>query len=175
VKRALMIVGGLSLALVAACGGSSTPGGSSSGGGGTSPASSSGTVATGSTSLGTVLTNSQGLTLYYFTPEKGSNVVCASSNACITTWPPLISSSGAPSAPSGASGMFAVATLPNGTAEVTYNGWPLHTYSGDSTAGQTSGQGIQGMWFAATPGLTAAGSSGAGSGSTPTATPGSGY
>ena len=172
-KRALMIVGGLSLALVAACGGSSTPGGSSSGGGGTSPAS-SGTVATGSTSLGTVLTDTRGFTLYYFTPEKGAKVVCASSNACNTTWPPLLSSSGAPSAPSGVSGTFAVATLPNGTAEVTYNNWPLHTYSGDSTAGQTSGQGSGGTWFAATPGLTAAGG-GAGAGSTPTSTPGYGY
>ena len=172
-KRALMIVGGLSLALVAACGGSSTPGGSSSGGGGTSPAS-SGTVATGSTSLGMVLTNSQGFTLYYFTPEKGATVVCASTSACNTTCPPLTSSSGAPSAPSGVSGTFGVVTLPNGTAEVTYQNWPLHTYSGDSAAGQTNGQGIQGMWFAATPGLTAAGG-GAGSGSTPTMTPGYGY
>ncbi len=167
-----MILGGLSLALVAACGGSSTTtGGSSSGG------SSSGTVATGSTSLGTVLTNSQGFTLYYFMPEQGGKIVCASTSACNTTWPPLLSSSGAPSAPSGVSGTFGVATLPDGTAEVTYQNWPLHIYSGDGAAGQTNGQGIQGMWFAATPGLTATGSgSGAGSGSTPTATPaGGGY
>ena len=44
----------------------------------------------------------------------------------------------------------------------------------NGAAGQTNGQGIQGMWFAATPGLTAAGG-GAGSGSTPTSTPGYGY
>jgi predicted lipoprotein with Yx(FWY)xxD motif len=172
VKRVLMIVGGLSLALVAACGGSSTTtGGSSSGG-----SAASGTVATGSTSLGTVLTNSAGFTLYYFTPEKDGKIVCAADSACNTTWPPLVSSSGAPSAPSGASGTFGVATLPNGMAEVTYQNWPLHIYSGDSAAGQTNGQGIQGMWFAATPALTTAGSgSGAGAGSTPTATPGYGY
>jgi predicted lipoprotein with Yx(FWY)xxD motif len=171
-KRVLMIVGGLSLALVAACGGSST----STGGSSSSSSAASGTVATGSTSLGTVLTDSRGFTLYYFTPEKGAKIVCAGNSACNSTWPPLVSSSGAPSAPSGASGTFAVATLPDGTAEVTYQNWPLHTYSGDSAAGQTNGQGIQGMWFAATPALTAAGSgSGAGSGSTPTATPGYGY
>ena len=169
-KRVLMILGGLSLALVAACGGSSSPGGSSSGG------SSSSGVATGSTSLGTVLTNSQGFTLYYFTPEQGGKIVCASTSACNTTWPPLLSSSGAPSAPSGVSGTFGVATLPDGTAEVTYQNWPLHMYSGDGAAGQTNGQGIQGMWFAVTPGLTSTGSgSGAGAGSTPTATPGYGY
>src|SRR5579864_4250309 len=144
-KKALILAGALSA--IAACGGSSTPATSSSGGAGAGGAS---TVATGSTSLGMVLTNSQGFTLYYFTPEQGSKVVCAADTACNTTWPPLTSSSGAPAAPSGVNGTFATATLPNGQAEVTFNGWPLHTYSGDSAAGQTNGQGVEGKWFAAT-------------------------
>ncbi|MBV9101921.1 MAG: hypothetical protein JO198_12875 [Candidatus Dormibacteraeota bacterium] len=168
-KKQLTLAGALTaLSALAACGGSSSPAASSSGGAGSSGAS---TVATGSTSLGTVLTNSQGFTLYYFTPEQGSKVVCAATSACNGAWPPVTSSSGAPAAPSGVSGSFGVVTLPNGQAEVTYNGWPLHTYAGDSGAGQTNGQGIAGKWFAATPGLTASGSgSGSGSGgSTPSA------
>ena len=39
--------------------------------------------------------------------------------------------------------------------EVTYNGWPLHTFAGDTAAGQTNGQGIGSQWFAAKPGTTA--------------------
>lgn len=160
-KKALILVGALTT--LAACGGSSSTGTSSSSGGGGSNGSS--TIATGSTSLGMVLTDSRGLTLYYFTPEQGNKVVCASDSSCNGTWPPVTSSSGAPSAPSGVNGTFGVVTLPNGQAEVTFNGWPLHTYAGDSGAGQTNGQGIAGKWFAATPSLTSSGSgSGAGSG-----------
>ncbi len=36
----------------------------------------------------TVLTNAQGLTLYYFTPDTASKTVCAGS--CAQTWPPLL-------------------------------------------------------------------------------------
>ena len=56
--------------------------------------------------------------------------------------------------------------------EVTYNGWPLHTFSGDTAAGQTNGNGIGGNWFAAMPGTTAT-STGAAGGSGATATPSS--
>jgi predicted lipoprotein with Yx(FWY)xxD motif len=39
-------------------------------------------------------------------------------------------------------------TRPNGKMQVTYNGHPLYRYSGDTKAGQTSGQGIDGKWYA---------------------------
>jgi hypothetical protein len=64
---------------------------------------------------------------------------------------------GAPTAASGVTGTLAtVSVMVNGAAvtEVTYNGWPLHTYSGDTGAAQTNGNGVSGMWFAATPGTT---------------------
>ena len=38
----------------------------------------------------------------------------------------------------------------DGSTQVTYNGHPLYTYSGDSAAGQANGQGIGGVWFAVT-------------------------
>ena len=37
---------------------------------------------------------------------------------------------------------------------VTYDGWPLYTYTGDVTAGQTTGQGIDlngGDWYVMRP------------------------
>lgn len=152
--------------LLAACGGSaatgstSTPATSAAGGGASPSASASGprTIATGSTSLGTVLTTPQGLTLYYFTPEKGGTVACTGN--CATIWPPL-KASGTPSAPSGVTGSLATVQLADGSSEVTYNGWPLHTYASDTAPGQTAGQGVGGKWFVATPGLTASGGSGA--------------
>lgn len=166
----------VALGVLAACGGGGSSNSSSGGGAASSSAASSSAasssggssggsvVATGSTNLGTVLTNAQGFTLYYFVPEQGSKVVCTGS--CAMTWPPLVVT-GTPSAPSGASGTFATVTLSDGTTmEATYNGWPLHTYSGDTAAGQTNGQGIAGKWYAATPGLTANGGGTSSGGST---------
>ena len=50
---------------------------------------------------------------------------------------------------------------PDGTTQLTINGMPLYTYSGDSASGQASGQGIQGVWFA----VSASGSSTSAAGS----------
>ena len=171
------LLAGLTLAAgaLAACGGSSssstnTPAGAAatpSAPAGTAAAGGATTVSTGSTSLGTVLTNAQGLTLYYFTPEKGSVVACT--GGCASTWPPL-KASGNASGSSAVTGSLGTVALPDGSTQVTYNGWPLHTYAGDSASGQTNGQGIAGKWYAATPGLTASGPAAAAA-STPTANP----
>jgi predicted lipoprotein with Yx(FWY)xxD motif len=156
-------------AMLAACGAASTAG--------TAPPTTSGpsstgtTVTTATTSLGTVLTDSKGFTLYYFLPEK-SSTVGACTGGCLTVWPPLVVT-GAPTAATGATGTLAtVSVMLNGAAvtEVTYNGWPLHTYASDTAAGQTNGQGIMGKWFAAMPG-TSATSTGATTGSNSTPTP----
>ena len=109
------------------------------------PPSSGTTISTGTTSLGTVLTNSRGFTLYYFLPEKNSTIG-ACTGGCLTTWPPLVAT-GTPTAASGATGTLAtVSVMVNGAAatEVTYNGWPLHTFASDTAAGQTNGNGVIG-------------------------------
>ena len=167
-------------AALAACGSaaSSTSAPGNGSGGSTSP-----TVSTGTTTLGTVLTDARGMTLYYFLPEK-SGTLGACTGGCLTVWPPL-TVSGSPSAASAVTGTLGVVSVTvNGaaTSEVTYNGWPLHTYSGDSGPGQTNGQGIENMWFAAEPATTASetgatGASGTAPASTPTSTPigGNGY
>jgi predicted lipoprotein with Yx(FWY)xxD motif len=139
----------------------------------TSGAGSSGgtTVSTGTTSLGTVLTNSSGLTLYYFLPEKNSTIG-ACTGGCLTTWPPLVVT-GTPTYASGASGTLeTVSVMLNGAAvtEDTYNCWPLHTFASYTSAGQTTGQGVAGMWFAAMPSTTS-NSTGTTTGSKSTPTP----
>jgi predicted lipoprotein with Yx(FWY)xxD motif len=109
-------------------------------------------IATGSTSLGTVLTDARGLTLYYLTPEKGTHVVCT--GGCAATWPPLRASTpGAQPLPAGVSGTLATVSRPDGTAQVTYNGWPLYHFARDTAPGSVRGQGIGGVWFVAKPGL----------------------
>jgi predicted lipoprotein with Yx(FWY)xxD motif len=158
--------------VLAACGAAGNI--TSSSGTGGAASSSGSTIATKTTPLGTVLTDSRGFTLYYFLPEKNSTIG-ACTGGCLAIWPPLVVT-GTPTAASGATGTLAtVSVMVNGAAatEVTYNGWPLHTFASDTAAGQTSGNGVMGKWFAAMPGTTSTstGSTG-GSGSTPTPTPG---
>lgn len=126
-------------------------------------------IRVGNSSLGQVLTDKAGFTLYYFTPEQGSKLVC-DSGSCLDTWP-LVDVSGTPSAASAVSGRLTTISAPGGVTEVVYNGWPLHTYIMDTKPGDTKGQGIAGKWFAATPSLTAAGAgASAGASASPTGT-----
>jgi predicted lipoprotein with Yx(FWY)xxD motif len=159
-------------AVLAGCGAAATPSTSPSSGNGGSTAP---TVSTGTTSLGTVLTDSQGMTLYYFLPEKGGKLGACDAS-CLKTWPP-VTVTGSPTSSSGVTGTLGVASITvSGVAEseVTYNSWPLHRYAGDSSAGQANGQNIANVWFAAEPGTTSTETGATTSGSTsgtPTAAP----
>ena len=98
-----------------------------------------------------------GVTLYHLTTESGGSIQCTGS--CAGTWPPLLESGGAlPGESAGVTGKLGTITRPDGKVQITYDGMPLYTYSGDSQAGQANGQGIQGVWFAVT--ASASGSSG---------------
>jgi predicted lipoprotein with Yx(FWY)xxD motif len=162
----------LPVAALVACGSSST----SSGGAAAPPSQSSSTATSSSSSdtatsssaaavtvgsgsagsVGTVLVSAQGRTLYRFTPESNGSVACT--GACAGTWPPLTVPAGAqPQAQGSLSGKLATVQRPDGSMQVTYNGWPLYMYSGDSAAGTASGQGFGGKWFAVTPDQAAAG------------------
>ena len=59
---------------------------------------------------------------------------------------------GKPTASTALPGEVEVYKNANGN-QVIYNDHPLYTYSGDSAAGQTSGEGLFGKWFVATPDL----------------------
>jgi len=156
------------VALIAACGSSSPPASSST----SSPAgaaSASATHAPGvvimtrSTSKGTVLTNAQGMTLYWFAIDTPTMSKCT--GTCATYWPPVI---GKPTAAAGASlpAGFGTITRSNGQIQATYDGHPLYTYSGDTAAGQVSGNGLTasgGLWWAMTPNGAKLGSSTPGS------------
>ena len=107
------------------------------------------TVKTGSTSLGKVLVNSQGMTLYTLSGEHAGKFICTSSS-CTAVWHPLAASAG--SSPSGEVGSLATVKRPDGTTQVTYNGEPLYTFASDQAAGETKGQGLKdvGTWSVVT-------------------------
>jgi len=81
-----------------------------------------------------VLTNSAGLTLYWFGPDTSTASKCTGS--CATYWPPV---KGPVTAGSGVTGTLGVITRPDDTMQATYDGHPLYTYAGDSAPGQDNG------------------------------------
>jgi predicted lipoprotein with Yx(FWY)xxD motif len=143
--------------LLAACGSSSSSNTTSSAAG-TQPAaqrsgssSSAVVVKTASNSLGTILVDSQGMTLYHLSGEENGKFICAGS-ACVGVWHPLIAPSGG--APGGEVGSLGTVKRPEGTVQVTYKGTPLYTFTGDQQPGETKGQGIKdvGTWSVVTAG-----------------------
>jgi len=157
--------------LMAAACGSSTPNASGTSGSSTtaaSPAGATGTtggagqvVATTVSNAkigGSILVDSSGMTLYKFSADSAGTSACT--GTCATAWPPLTVPSGTtPQGGSGAGGTFATITRPDGSRQVTYDGDPLYTFSGDSAAGATNGQDIQsdgGTWTVVTVGASTA-------------------
>lgn len=146
---------------VAACGASAT----TAAGSGSSPAAAStgsaGAAATSTVTLsaksvpgvGTVLVNGQGQTLYLLTSEKGGKVTCTASNGCTKFWPEITIPKGATAAKAGSgveSSLLGSVKDASGNLEVTYNGWPVYTYVGDSGPGVAQGQGLTsfgGTWY----------------------------
>ncbi len=98
----------------------------------------------------TVLVDSRGLTLYYFTPDKGGKVTCT--GGCAQAWPPLKLTAGAtpPQTPGGLTGSIATVTSPDGGQQITFNGFPVYAYAGDSAPGQVNGHALNGKWFEVT-------------------------
>lgn len=143
----LAVVGAL---VIAGCGGggSSSSSSGSSGEGGTDLTSAGGGTVSGSeiSGLGTVLVDSQGMTVYEFTEDEGMTSVCY--GECETAWPPVVAS-GKPTAGEGAtSADLGTTKRKDGTEQVTYKGHPLYTFSGDKAPGEANGNESGGTWFA---------------------------
>jgi predicted lipoprotein with Yx(FWY)xxD motif len=91
-----------------------------------------------------LLTNSKGLTLYWFAPDSPNKSVCYGS--CAAYWPPV---AGNAAAGPGVTGTITTIKRTDGTTQATYDGHPLYTYIGDSAPGQDSGNNINlngGLW-----------------------------
>ena len=100
--------------------------------------------------LGTVLVNPAGRTLYVFMKDQQRHVTCTGS--CASIWPPLKwKGSGKPKGGGAAkNSLLSSDKNPAGGRVVTYNHWPLYTYSGDSAAGQATGWNLNlngGKWY----------------------------
>jgi predicted lipoprotein with Yx(FWY)xxD motif len=161
-RRTLLVVpvAVAGLAALAACSSSgssasSSPAGSSSvatgsaasgsGASGSGASGSAGAAAAGlkTASIGgvTVLTNTKGFALYTFALDKGSTSACT--GACATAWPPQTALAGVKSP-------YSTTKRSDGSVQLTFNGHPLYTFTGDTAPGTASGNGVNafgGLWY----------------------------
>ena len=139
--------GGATLALaaagvaLAACGSSGTNGTAAAASNVTGAATKD--VKTRSTSLGTILVNSKGLSLYRLSGEKKGHFICTGS--CTQLWHPLRPRKG--HSPTGVNNLGTV-KRPDGSKQITYKGHPLYRFDQDAKPGDTKGQGFKdvGTW-----------------------------
>src|SRR5262249_32367820 len=109
-------------------------------------------VAVASSNLGRVLVDARGRTLYLFAKDRNGKSAC--SGACAAYWPALIAS-GTPRAGAGAKqSVLGTIRRADGRRQVTYRHHPLYRFSGDTSKGLTSGEGLDdfgGKWWAVSP------------------------
>jgi predicted lipoprotein with Yx(FWY)xxD motif len=109
-------------------------------------------VSTAKTSLGRIVVNSKGRTLYLFEKDRKGKSAC--SGQCAGFWPPLITH-GKPRVIGGAkASLIGTTRRADGRLQVTYNHHPLYTFVKDKRAGQTNGEGVNafgGSWDAISP------------------------
>jgi predicted lipoprotein with Yx(FWY)xxD motif len=91
------------------------------------------------TSLGTVLVDGEGRTLYEFAGDPQNKSVCT--GACAQNWRFVPAPSPLPAFMPGVLGALGSMARPEGTQQLTIAGHPVYTFAGDVAAGQTNGQG----------------------------------
>jgi predicted lipoprotein with Yx(FWY)xxD motif len=105
-----------------------------------------------SASLGSILVDSQGRTVYLFAKDTGPTSTC--SGECAVEWPP-VTAKGKPEVGSGVTA-HAVGTTSrsDGKTQVTYNGHPLYLFEADKKPGDTTGQNVDAFgaeWYVLSP------------------------
>jgi|SRR3954451_13592856 predicted lipoprotein with Yx(FWY)xxD motif len=154
-RSARLALAGAPMLLIAlsACGGGGGglygSSGSSSQSGSHSPAASAG-LRVGHTSLGNVLVDGRGMTVYMLTSDKPNKSLCDAT--CLTYWPPVavVPKGGA----KGVTATVASTATTTGGKIATVGGWPVYTYVQDSAPGDVTGEGVKsfgGVWYAISP------------------------
>ncbi|MYZ33986.1 MULTISPECIES: hypothetical protein [unclassified Streptomyces] len=97
-------------------------------------------VSARSTSLGRILVDGAGRTLYLFEGDGKNTSTCT--GPCAKIWPPLTVATRATAGGGGVEkSLLAIAVRADGARQVTYNGHPLYTFEDDHKPGDTNGQG----------------------------------
>ena len=109
-------------------------------------------VSTAKTSLGRILVNSRGRTLYLFLKDRNGKSAC--NGMCAKFWPPLIARGKVKAAADAKTSLIGRTRRADGRMQVTYNRHPVYTFVKDTKKGQTNGEGLLAFgahWYAVSP------------------------
>lgn len=108
------------------------------------------TIVTAESSLGTIITDDAGRTLYTFNNDTAGSGTSACEAGCDAVWPP-VTIAGAATKSADITGEIGTITRTDGSTQVTYKGLPLYRFVNDAAPGDTNGEGVGGVWFVAKP------------------------
>ena len=101
-------------------------------------------VALADTSLGKILVDGKGMTVYVFMKDTATTSACQAS--CAGAWPAVAGTTVDPG-----TGLdkedFTTIKGQDSADQIVFYGHPLYTYAADAKPGQTSGQGVGGQWY----------------------------
>ena len=103
------------------------------------------TISLKSTSLGNILVDGQGNTLYKFDKDTAGTSTCY--DQCAALWPALVATGTPTAGPGLDASKLTTIDRTDGTKQVKYGEYPLYHYASDTAAGDTKGQGVAKIWW----------------------------
>jgi predicted lipoprotein with Yx(FWY)xxD motif len=98
-------------------------------------------------SVGQVLTDQNGMTLYRFDKDTAKPPKSNCDGDCAKAWPPMLAT-GDVQVQGVDKNLVGKVTRSDGTEQITVGGWALYRYAKDTKAGDATGQGVGGAWYA---------------------------
>jgi predicted lipoprotein with Yx(FWY)xxD motif len=108
-------------------------------------------LAVADSSLGQIIVDGEGKTLYMFQPDEAGTPTCY--DECAANWPPLLADD--PASVTVGTGLDAsklsVVDRTDGGKQLKYGNWTLYYFANDAAAGDVNGQGINEVWYVLAP------------------------
>jgi predicted lipoprotein with Yx(FWY)xxD motif len=101
--------------------------------------------------FGKIMVNGEGLTVYRFDGDTARPSATKCLGTCAEDWPPVTINSTNLVLKGFDATLLGRIKRPDGTWQLTLNGWPLYLFAQDAKAGDWKGQGAEGKWFVARP------------------------
>jgi len=96
-------------------------------------------LASGASFAEGMVTAKNGMTLYTFDKDMGTDSACY--DACATAWPPYMAE-----ASDKASGEWTMTKRKDGASQWVYDGHPVYFFKDDAAKGDMKGDGFKGVW-----------------------------
>ena len=115
-----------------------------------SSSSAAGDLAVADSSLGQMLVDGKGMTVYYFTKDKAGSGTSVCTGECLVAWPSVAATSDQPTG-EGITAKLGTITRDDGSKQVTVDGLPVYLFAKDTAPGDVTGQGVGKVWYVVGP------------------------